>query len=116
MKYIVAIATADVAAANLVDLADDEDPPMSLDLEGTRSSERGKWGISILQRDSRPYIWWRNFVGGEQIRPDHFSAFRPSSRHLQLMALQARCFPDFRRYEVTSLEMADPPGPCPLLL
>jgi hypothetical protein len=37
-------ATAYVVVANLVDLADDEDLAMSLDLQGSRSSNRGKIG------------------------------------------------------------------------
>jgi hypothetical protein len=37
-----AAATTDIASANLVDLVGDEDPAMSLDLQGWRSFERGK--------------------------------------------------------------------------
>jgi hypothetical protein len=50
----VAAATTVVVATNLTDLADEEAPTMSADLEGWRSSKREKQGIWIWWRECRP--------------------------------------------------------------
>jgi hypothetical protein len=46
-RIVIAATTDDVVAANL---AGEEDPTMSLDLQGWRISDKGKWGIRISRR------------------------------------------------------------------